>query len=45
LNLKSLLDNKKELARLFKSDEMEELSYLKQAKGKKANKVIRSETF
>ena len=45
LNLKSLLDNKKELTRLFKSDEMEELGYLKQAKGKKANKVIRSETF
>ncbi|XP_066391724.1 uncharacterized protein [Miscanthus floridulus] len=40
LNLKSLLDNKKELTRLFKSDEMEELGYLKQAKGKKANKLI-----
>lgn len=45
LNLKSLLDNKKELVRLFKSDEMEQLGYLKQAKGKKASKVIRSETF
>jgi hypothetical protein len=45
LNLKSLLDNKKELTRLFNSDEMAELGYLKQAKGKKANKVIRSETF
>lgn len=29
LNLKSLLDNKKELVRLFKSDEMEQLGYLK----------------
>ncbi|XP_066161970.1 uncharacterized protein [Oryza sativa Japonica Group] len=45
LNLKSLLDNKKELVRLFKSDEMEQLGYLKRAKGKKASKVIRSETF
>ena len=33
------------MTRLFKSDEMEELGYLKQAKGKKANKVIRSEAF
>jgi hypothetical protein len=45
LNLKSLLDSRKELIKLFKSDEMEELGYLKQAKGKKANKVIMSETF
>ena len=30
---------------LFKSDEMEELGYLKQAKGNKANKVVRSQTF
>ncbi|XP_020173365.3 uncharacterized protein [Aegilops tauschii subsp. strangulata] len=46
LNLKSLLDNKKELTRLFGSDEMNELgSYLTKAKGKKALKVVRSEVF
>ncbi|XBH64959.1 hypothetical protein VPH35_118630 [Triticum aestivum] len=46
LNLKSLLDNKKELTRLFRSDEMNELgSYLTKAKGKKALKVVRSEVF
>jgi hypothetical protein len=45
LNLKSLLDNKKELTRLFRSDELNELGYLKKDKGKKANKVVRSETF
>jgi hypothetical protein len=45
LNLKSLLDNKKELIRLFISDELNELGYLKKDKGQKANKVVRSETF
>ncbi|XP_062224440.1 uncharacterized protein LOC133922955 [Phragmites australis] len=45
LNLKSLLDNKKELTRLFRSDELNDLGYLKKAKGKKANKVVRSEGF
>jgi hypothetical protein len=45
LNLRSLLDNRKELLRLFRSDEVNELNYLKKAKGKKANKVVRSETF
>jgi hypothetical protein len=45
LNLKSLLDNKTELTGLFKSDELNELDYLKKDKGKKANKVVRSETF
>lgn len=45
LNLKSLLDNKKELARLFRSDELNEMEYLKSSKGKIASKVIRSETF
>lgn len=45
LNLKSLLNNKKELTRLFRSDELNELGYLKKDKGKKANKVVRSETF
>ncbi|XP_025801428.1 uncharacterized protein LOC112880916 [Panicum hallii] len=45
LNLKSLLDNKKELTRLFRSDQLNEMGYLKKAKGKKANKVVRSESF
>jgi len=45
LNLKSLQDNKKELSRLFRSDELNELGYLKKAKGKQANKVVRSDTF
>jgi hypothetical protein len=38
LNLKSLQDNKKDIARLFRSDELN--GYLKKAKGKKANKVV-----
>ncbi|XP_039855193.1 uncharacterized protein LOC120713269 [Panicum virgatum] len=46
LNLRSLLDNKKELTRLFRSNELNDLgNYLKKDKGKKANKVIRSEAF
>ena len=45
LNLKSLLENKKELQRLFRDDELNELGYLKSAKGKKANSVVKSETF
>uniref|UniRef100_A0A0A8ZWN9 HAT C-terminal dimerisation domain-containing protein n=1 Tax=Arundo donax TaxID=35708 RepID=A0A0A8ZWN9_ARUDO len=45
LNLKSLLDNKKELTKLFRSDELNEMGYLKKATGKKANKVVRSEGF
>lgn len=45
MNLKSLLDSKKELIQLFKSYEMEELVYLKQAKGNKTNKVVKSQTF
>jgi hypothetical protein len=45
LNLKSLLENKKELQRLFRDDELNELDYLKSAKGKKANSVVKSETF
>ncbi|WVZ53074.1 hypothetical protein U9M48_004061 [Paspalum notatum var. saurae] len=45
LNLKSLQDNKKELIRLFRSDELNNWDYLKKAKGKKAIKVVRSETF
>ncbi|XP_066324016.1 uncharacterized protein [Miscanthus floridulus] len=45
LNLKSLLENKKQLQRLFREDELNELGYLKSVKGKKANKVVKSETF
>ncbi|XP_066381570.1 uncharacterized protein [Miscanthus floridulus] len=45
LNLKSLLENKKQLQRLFREDELNELGYLNSVKGKKANKVVRSETF
>ncbi|CAN6246836.1 unnamed protein product [Urochloa humidicola] len=45
LNLKSLQDNKKELTRLFRSDELNDLGYLKKVKGKQANKVVRSDPF
>ncbi|KAF0895686.1 hypothetical protein E2562_014305, partial [Oryza meyeriana var. granulata] len=45
LNLKSLLDNKKELGRLFRENELNEMGYLKKDKGKNASKVVRSETF
>jgi hypothetical protein len=45
LNLKSLQANKKDIARLFRSDELNELGHLKKAKGKKANKVVASEGF
>ncbi|WVZ68115.1 hypothetical protein U9M48_017096, partial [Paspalum notatum var. saurae] len=45
LNLKSLQDNKKEITRLFRSDELNDLGYFKKAKGKKANKIVRSEGF
>ncbi|XP_066385011.1 uncharacterized protein [Miscanthus floridulus] len=45
LNLKSLLENKKQLQRLFREDELNELGYLKSVKGKKANKVVKSKTF
>ena len=34
LNLKSLLENKKELGRLFRSDELNEMGYFKKGKGK-----------
>ncbi|CAA0840068.1 hAT dimerisation domain-containing protein / transposase-related [Striga hermonthica] len=44
-NLKSLLENKKELQRLFRDDELSELGYLKSAKGKKANNVVKFKTF
>jgi hypothetical protein len=45
LNLKSLLENKKQLQRLFMEDELNELGYLKSVKGKKAHKIMTSESF
>lgn len=45
LNLKSLQDNKKELDRLFRDNDLNEMGYLKSAKGKKAEKVVKSEAF
>jgi hypothetical protein len=45
LNLKSMLDNKKELGKLFRSDELNEMGYLKKDKGKNASKIVRSDTF
>jgi hypothetical protein len=45
LNLKSLQDNKKELQKLFRSDELNDMGYLKKDKGKKAHKVVKSEIF
>ncbi|XP_047049371.1 uncharacterized protein LOC124654408 [Lolium rigidum] len=45
LNLKSLQDNKNGLQKLFRSDELHEMGYLKKDKGDKANKVVKSEAF
>ncbi|KAM0924434.1 hypothetical protein ACQ4PT_004856 [Festuca glaucescens] len=45
LNLKSMLDNKKELQKLFRSDQMDEMGYLKKVKGTEANKTVCSELF
>ncbi|XP_073363645.1 uncharacterized protein [Aegilops tauschii subsp. strangulata] len=45
LNLKSLQDNKKELQKLFRSDELNEMDHLRKAKGKNTAKIIRSEFF
>jgi hypothetical protein len=45
LNLKSLLDNKSGLQKLFRSEELNQWGYLKKAKGKGAAKTVRSETF
>ena len=45
LNLKSMLDNKKELGKLFRSDELNEMGYLKKDKGKNTSKIVRSDTF
>ncbi|XP_002460120.2 uncharacterized protein LOC8054620 [Sorghum bicolor] len=43
LNLKSMLENKKQLQRLFREDELHDLGYLKSAKGKKAEKEAKNE--
>jgi hypothetical protein len=45
LNLKSLRENKKQLQKLFMEDEFIDLGYLNGVKGKKANKIVKSETF
>jgi hypothetical protein len=45
LNLKSLQDNKYGLQKLFRSDELHEMGYLKKDKGDKAHKVVKSEAF
>ena len=45
LNLKSLQENKKQLMRLFISDELNEMGYLNKVKGKKASKVALSDSF
>jgi hypothetical protein len=45
LNLKSMLDIKKELQKLFRSDQMDEMGYLKKVKGTEANRTVRSEFF
>ena len=45
LNLKSMLDNKKELQKLFRSDHMDEMGYLKKVKGRDSNRSVRSENF
>jgi hypothetical protein len=45
LNLKSMLDNNKELGKLFRSNELNEMGCLKKDKGKNANKIVRSDTF
>ena len=45
LNLKSLQENKKQLMRLFRSDELNEMGYLNKVKGKKASKVALSDSF
>jgi Protein of unknown function (DUF 659) len=45
LNLKSLEEKKAELKKLFRSDEFDDWGYLNKEKGKKAAKIIRSDTF
>lgn len=45
LNLRSLLDNKSALQKLFRSEELNEWGYLKKAKGKCAAKIVRADAF
>ena len=45
LNLKGLQDNKKELLKLFRSEELNDMGYLKKDKGKKALKVVQTDSF
>lgn len=45
LNLKSLQDNKKEMLKLFRSEELHEMGYLRKDKGKMAHKAVQSESF
>lgn len=45
LNLKSMQDNKNSLQKLFRSEELHEMGYLKKDKGKKAERVVKSEAF
>ncbi|XP_020174850.3 uncharacterized protein [Aegilops tauschii subsp. strangulata] len=45
LNLKSMLDNKKELQKLFRSVQMDEMGYLKKVKVRDSNRSVRSEIF
>jgi hypothetical protein len=40
LNLKSLQDNKKVLLKLFRHEELDEMGYLKKAKGRNENSAI-----
>lgn len=45
LNLKSLQDNKKDVLKLFRSEELNDMGYLKKDKGKKAQKVVQTDSF
>ncbi|KAM0866496.1 hypothetical protein ACQ4PT_042594 [Festuca glaucescens] len=45
LNLRSMLDSKKELQKLFRSDQMDEMGYLKKVKGSEAKRSVRSDFF
>lgn len=40
-----MLDSKKQLQKLFRSDELDEMGYLKKVKGSEASRIVRSETF
>lgn len=45
LNLKSIQEKKKELSKLFRSDELDDWGYHKKEKGKRAAKIVRSDNF